>query len=192
MRRARFLPLRRLIAVPALGFLLCGSALSCARGGRLAEPVPEPNPFHLERRHDRKLRSKALDVSLRYLEADRRRPLFAVFRLSNRTRAPIYPLLNEILLEKPGAEPAKLKAACDRERRPRPRLAPREVLWCASFANPGYSIDVPLALDERPAGDGLLRFDLVMPVVFDEGEPVQVRFGNRVKEGDWELTLSTD
>ena len=87
-----------------------------------------------------------------------------------------------------GAE-SRLIPDCEREHYRVGRFAPPETLWCGGTANPRFSIDVPLALSEIPARGQVMRFDLVVPVVFDEGAPVEVRFGNRVDQDDWELTL---
>lgn len=174
----------------ALGALLIALVAGCAAPRRSGAPRPEPDPHALSARSDSRLRSGALDVSLRYHEGGGRRFPFALIRLTNRTRAPIYPLLDRIVMIREGAEPRTLAPACDRERRPFARLAPREALWCGDVANPGQSIDVPLALFEIPVPGERLSFVLVVPVIFDDGDPVEVRFANRVDRDDWKLALA--
>ncbi len=172
---------------------LCAVALvalgSCAgvRRGPARETPPEPHA--LEARGDSHLRSRTLDIALAYREGGSRRKPFALIRLTNRTRAPIYPRLDQILQIETAGGTRKIAPTCDRGNRRYPRLAPRDALWCPEFANPGYSIDLPLALPEAPPPGDTLVFDLVVPIVFDEGAPVEIRFGNRVSRDDWKLTL---
>ena len=172
---------------------LCAVALvalgSCAGVRRWRAPSIPPEPHALEARGDSHLRSRALDIALAYREGGSRRKPFALIRVTNRTRAPIYPRLDQILQIETAGATRKLALSCDRGSRRYPRLAPRDALWCPEFANPGYSIDLPLALPEAPPPGDTLVFDLVVPIVFDEGAPVEIRFGNRVSRGDWKLTL---
>jgi hypothetical protein len=134
------------------------------------------------------LRSTTLDVSLRFHEGGDKKFPFALFRLKNLTRAPIYTKLDRITLRRVGQEEQMLQPACDRDRTTVARLAPREAHWCGKYANPGHSIDLPVGLFEIPPRDGLLEFDLVVPIVFDTGEPVPVIFSNRVDRDDWRIS----
>jgi hypothetical protein len=144
----------------------------------------------LKQRGQEHLTSQSLDVRLRLHEGGSKRLPLGVMRITNLTRAPIYPLLDRIALQRPGEEPQLVSLACDREIAPLRRLAPREVHWCGDLANPRHSIDLPVALAEIPAEGSSLAFDLLVPIIFDTGDPRTVRWGNLVSREDWRLRPS--
>ncbi|MCZ6779043.1 MAG: hypothetical protein O7F16_08735 [Acidobacteria bacterium] len=148
----------------------------------------EPGPHDLVRRSSTHLRSKTLDVSLRYHEGGDKKFPFVLLRLKNLTKAPIYASLDQITLRRPGEADQTLRPACDRDNTTVARLAPREAHWCGKYANPGHSIDLPLALFEIPPPEGVLEFDVVLPMVFDTGDPIPVIFSNRVDRGNWRIS----
>lgn len=174
------------------GLMIVALTAGCAATRKRSTPKIQPDPYTLKSERGTRLRSRVLDISIRYREGGPTRAPFVVLRLTNRTRAPIYPLLERIYLLRAGAEPLRLVPDCEREHYHHSRLAPREALWCASTANPGYSVDLPLALTDIPAEREVVRFDLEVPIIFDEGPPVEVRFGNRVELEKWELTLAAE
>jgi hypothetical protein len=144
----------------------------------------------LEQRGRTRLESRSLAIRLHLHEGGAERLPLGVMRITNLTRAPIYPLLDRIALQRPGEEPRSVSLACDREVAPPGRPAPREVHWCGEVANPRHSIDLPVALPEIPAEGSALYFDLLLPIIFDTGDPLTVRWGNLVDREAWLLRPS--
>jgi hypothetical protein len=144
----------------------------------------------LEQHGKERLSSQSLDISLRLHEGGSSRLPLGVVRITNLTRAPVYPLLDRVALQKTGEEPRLVSLACDREIVPLRRMAPRDVHWCGEVANPRDSIDLPVALPEIPAEGSSLAFDLLVPIIFDTGDPRTVRWGNLVSRKDWRLRPS--
>jgi hypothetical protein len=175
----------RLLAAAAAIPLLASISLAC--GGSRGSPAAEPDPMALRQQGKERLSSQALDIHLRLHEGGARRLPLAVVRLTNLTRAPIYPLLDRIALQRPGEEPQQVSLACDREIVPMRRLAPAGVRWCSDLANPRESIDLPVALAEIPPEGSVLAFDLLVPIIFDSGDPRTVRWSNLVDRNHWRL-----
>jgi len=178
----------------ALALILVGLAtpVACARAHKTPGVTTAADPHALEQRGGSRLRSQALDISLPYQEGERGRPWFGIIRLTNRTRSPIYPQLARLMLERPGQEPEVLALACERFQSKFLRLAPANTLWCADIVNPAAGVDLPIELAGSSRTGAPLEFDLVIPIVFDKGDPVRVRFGNRIDRGKWRLTPPQD
>jgi hypothetical protein len=174
----------------ALALILVGlvTLSACAHAHKKTAVRTAADPHALEHRGDSRLRSRTLDISLHYQEGERGRPWFGIIRLTNRTRSPIYPQLARVTLERPGQEPEVLALACERFRSRFLRLAPANTLWCADIVNPTAGVDLPIELGGSFRTGAPLEFDLVIPIVFDKGDPVRVRFGNRIDRGKWRLT----
>lgn len=180
----------RSASCPALWILAAAAAyFALACGGSRKPPASEPDPMALEQRGQSRLSSKSLGIHLRLHEGGSNHLPLAVVRLTNLTRAPIYPLLDRMALQRPGEEPRLVSLACDWEIAPLRRLAPRGVHWCGELANPRDAIDLPVALPEIPAEGSSLDFDLLIPIIFDTGDPHIVRWGNLVSRDDWRLRL---
>jgi hypothetical protein len=177
-----------------LALILAGLAalVACAHARRTPAVRTAADPHTLAQRGDSRLRSQALDISLPYQEGERGRPWFGIIRLTNRTRSPIYPQLTRVMLERSGQEPETLTLACERFQSKFLRLAPANTLWCADIVNPAAGVDLPIELPVFSRTGAPLEFDLVIPVVFDKGDPVQVRFGNRIDRRKWRLTPPQD
>lgn len=182
---------RRCLATAGALLLVASMAVLCAgcssrRQAGISQA--DPGPYDLVRRSSTHLRSTALDVSLRYHEGGDKKFPFALLRLKNLTQAPIYAELDQIALRRPGKADQVLRPACDRDRTTVARLAPREAHWCGRYANPGHSIDLPLGLFEIPPPEGVLEFELVLPITFDTGDPIPVIFSNRVDRRKWRIS----
>ncbi|MEE9219232.1 MAG: hypothetical protein V3U98_09205 [Acidobacteriota bacterium] len=185
--RVHVLALRGVMVLALLGASVLGLASCTSPRRSRIEATRFRSPHDLLRRSSTRLRSASLDIKVRYHQGGDRRFPFALINFRNRTDAPIYPQLEKIILRRRGQPDHHLRPACDRDHEAVARLAPQDAHWCSDLVNPGHSVDLPVALFEIPPPKGSLRFELIVPVVFNRGDPVPIRFLNEVGRKKWRI-----